>query len=154
MFILKNKSTAKPPISMRASNYNGLAINKMKDGTQSSQIWLLAENDDAVLRGLAISNFRMVEDNTGDYYPRENNIKFISLPRLAKERNRYGIASKLLLGEEPDDLSDDLKEITNMFKNEYEVFKQSEEVIKAMTIFRGKIRRGTCGRRSQGQGYR
>ena len=78
----QNKIYSKPPITIRASNYTGIAINKAKDGAKVSQIWVLAENDDNVLCGQAISNFRIREDNTGAYYPRDINIMFISLKRL------------------------------------------------------------------------
>jgi hypothetical protein len=139
---LQNKAYSKPPIEIRGSNYSGLAVNKAKDGTRTSQIWLLGENDDNVLRGQAISNFRMKEENTGDYYPREVNIMFISLPRLAKENNLCGELSKFLMGEGPDVLSDQLKPIAEMFKHEYETFKENEEVIKSMTVLEERFTEG------------
>jgi hypothetical protein len=138
----QNKRISKPPISIRASNYSGLSVNNMKDGTKNSQIWLLAENDDTVLRGKTITNFRMVEDNYGDYYPRAVNIMFISLPRLAEKSNRCGFASRLLLGEELDALQGELKEIADMFKNEYENFKRNKEVVRQMTIYEEKYAEG------------
>ena len=92
----QNKIYSKPPIIIRASNYTGIAINKAKDGAKVSQIWVLAENDDNVLCGQAISNFRIREDNTGVYYPREINIMFISLKRLSEEDCLCGELSKKL----------------------------------------------------------
>ena len=97
----QNRIFSKPPIAIRASNYSGLAINKAKDGAKTSQIWMLGENDDNVLCGQAISNFRMREDNTGVYYPREVNIMFISLIRLAGEDSLCGeLAAELGIGVE------------------------------------------------------
>ena len=135
---IQNKASTKPPISIRASNYSGLAVIKMKDQTQNSQIWLLAEDDDVVLRGQAISNFRMREDNTGDYYPREINIMFISLRRIAEDESICGKLARYLLNGNIDGLDDEssreLQEIIEMYKSEFNHFKNEEEVISSMTI--------------------
>jgi hypothetical protein len=138
----QNKINSKPPIEIRADNYSGLAVNKAKDGTKTSQIWLLGKNDDKVLRGQAISNFRMKEENTGDYYPREVNIMFISLPRLAEEQSICGELSKFLLGNDPSGLSGELKPLAAMFQREYETFKRNEEVIKSMTVLEERYMEG------------
>jgi hypothetical protein len=139
---VQNNSATKPPIAIRASNYNGLAINKAKDGAEVSQIWLLAENDDNVLCGLAISNFRMREDNIGVYYPRLNNIMFVSLPRLAEENSVCGELARLLLGETHEPKNSELSAIADMFKSEYDNFKQNEEVVNRMTILEEKYAEG------------
>ena len=138
----QNRIQSKPPISIRASQYNGLAINKAKEGAKVSQIWLLGENDDNVLCKQAISNFRMKEENTGDYYPSEVNIMFVSLPRLAEEDNICGELAKFLMGANLDHVSDELEPIIKMFKQEYEIFKQNEEVIKSMTILEERYEEG------------
>ena len=147
----QNKISTKPPIEIRASNYSGLAINKAKDGTKSSQIWLLGENDDKVMQGQAISNFRMVEDNTGEYYPQDVNIMFISLPRLAEEQSLCGELSRFLMGSDADLLSDQIKPIAEMFVDEYENFKENEEVVKAMTILEEKFFEGISIGREEGR---
>jgi len=146
----QNKTTSKPPIAIRASNYNGLAINKAKDDTKTSQIWLLGENDDNVLRGQAISNFRMREENTGEYYPRDVNIMFVSLPRLAEEIGICGELARLLMGSDSTEISDELKPIIGMFKHEYEVFKENEEVIQSMTVIEERFVAGKEEGREEG----
>jgi hypothetical protein len=130
----QSRINSNPPIAIRASNYNGYAITKMPEGSQNSQIWLLAENDDSVLKRQSISNFRIVEDNTKEYYPREVNIMFVSLPRLSAEDNECGWLAKLLLGYEIGLRNNRIDEIAQMFRHEYNVFKKEEEVAKSMTM--------------------
>jgi SHS2 domain-containing protein len=139
---VQNNSATKPPIAVRAGNYNGLAVNKAKDGAEVSQIWLLAENDDNVLCGLPISNFRMREDNIGVHYPRANNIMFVSLPRLAEENSVCGELARLLLGKVHEPKNGELNGLADMFKSEYDNFKQNEEVVKRMTILQEKYAEG------------
>jgi hypothetical protein len=88
----------------------------------------------------------MVEDNTGEYYPRETNIMFVSLPRLAEEMGLGGELSQLLLGNPVHGLSDELKPILEMFRHEYEDFKENEEVVKSMTILEEKYTEGRIER--------
>jgi hypothetical protein len=138
---VQNKAASNPPISIRASEYSGLAINKAGRGAAVSQIWLLGENDENVLHGQTISNYRMVEENTGEYYPRALNTMFVSLPRLARETGLGGELSRVLTGEapEPENLSDEIKGIAEMFSHEFESFKRDEEVVKVMTIVEEKV---------------
>jgi len=139
----QNRAFSKPPIEVRASNYSGLAINKANDNTKVSQIWLLAENYENVLCGQAISNFRMKEENTGEYYPRDINIMFISLPRLAEEDSLCGKLSKLLMGTiVEDELSGELMPIAKMFKREFEVFKENEGMVQSMTVLEERYEEG------------
>jgi hypothetical protein len=138
----QNKATTRPPISIRASNYFGLAINKAEGGAEVSQVWLLAENDDQVLLGQVISNFRMIEDNTGGYYPREMNIMFVSLPRLAEELGLGGELAQMMLGKPVSTMSSKVRGIWEMFQREYDHFKENEEVVKSMTILEERYTEG------------
>jgi hypothetical protein len=147
----QNKTKSDPPIAIRASNYTGLAIIKTSEGRQNSQILLLAENDDNVLLGQDISNFCMKEENLGAYYPRAVNIMFISLPRLSREDNEYGQLAKLLMGMKCAHLSDRLKGIAEMFKYEFNHFKESEEVVKTMTVLDEMRMVGRAEGREEGQ---
>jgi len=146
----QNKSRTNPPIAIRASNYSGLAINEVQDDTKVSQIWLLAENDDDLLLRQAISNYRTREENTGAYYPRDLNIMFISLPRLAEENNIYGELSKLLMGMEVEELSIELKQIAEMFQREFENFKEDKEAVKRMTVLEEKMEEAKLEGRAEG----
>jgi plasmid maintenance system antidote protein VapI len=138
----QNKVNSNPPIAIRASNYCGLSVQRFKDFNRNSQIWLLAENDDTVLCGQYISNFRTVEDNTGVFYPREVNIMFVSLPRFSEEDSIYGDLSRLLLGVNDQYINDSLKPIKEMFQSEFISFKEKEEVMRTMTALEEKYLEG------------
>jgi hypothetical protein len=86
----------------------------------------------------------MKEENTGAYYPRDINIMFISLQRLSEENTLCGELSKFLLGTTTatGELSNELKPITEMFKREYTIFKENEEVVQSMTILEERLEEG------------
>ena len=121
------------------------------NGRENANVWLLGENDDNVLCGQAISNFRMREDNTGVYYPREVNIMFISLIRLAEENNICGELARLLLGLGMGGTDNELRTIAEMFKHEYETFKDEEGLIKSMTILEERYEEGLAVGEAMGE---
>ena len=132
---IQDRTASKPPIPIRAHNYTHMAISKADEKAKISQIWFLGEVNNALHgKGKAFSNFRWKDDVSGNYYPLEVNLMFISLPRLAKEKTVCGELSRFLLGEISDVTSEVLKPIADMLKQECEIFVKNEEVIESMTI--------------------
>ena len=133
----QNSKYSVPPLEIRASEYTYLAIKNAK--AEVSQIWFLREGHDVLQEGF-FSNYRWKNDVNDKYYPRKINTMFVNLPKLAKEDTVCGELSKFLLGEVSDVVNEELKPIIEMFKREFEVFKESEEVIDAMTILEEKLK--------------
>jgi hypothetical protein len=76
----------------------------------------------------------MRDDNTGWYFPQDVNIMFISLPRLSEESGFYGDLARLLLGAGYEGTDETLLALKEMFSQEFQVFKENEEVLKSMNI--------------------
>jgi len=128
-----NWANSVPPVILRAIEYFSLGIAHSK-GKIANQIWLLAEDIEELLHEETFTNYMLKDIVTGNIYPNNSTIMFISLRKLSKKSNVAGELARFLLGEEVNPSYEEVKNIANSFINLFNDFKEDKEVQAVMTV--------------------
>jgi hypothetical protein len=92
-----NRARANPPVEIRSVEYFGLGIGHSR-GKIANQIWLLAEDVDAVLHGKPFTRYMLKDEVTGNAHPTSSGIMYISLQKLSQEKSSVGELASFFLG--------------------------------------------------------
>ena len=129
----QNRAKAIPPVETRAVEYFGLSIGHSK-GKTANQIWLMAEDLEAVLHDKMFARYILKDEVTGKAHPGDSGILYVSLPRLAQNKSTAGELAAFLLGliAEPED--EKVKAIANNFNMSFDSFKSDKEVVNMLSL--------------------
>jgi len=123
----QNKAITVPPIPIRSVEYFGLGIGHSR-GKLANQIWLLAEDVDAVLQGKTFAHYILKDEDTGHTHPSTSGILYVSLDKLSHENTPAGDLAALLLGKEKSTTDENVSMILKAFSASFENFKSDKEV--------------------------
>jgi len=123
----QNKATTTPPIPIRAVEYFGLGIGHSK-GKPANQIWLLAEDVDAVLQGKTFAHYILKDEATGHTHPGTSGILYVSLEKLSHENTPAGELAAVLLGKEKSTTDKNVGRVIQALSASFENFKDDKEV--------------------------
>jgi hypothetical protein len=129
----QNKANTTPPVKTRAIEYFSLGIGHSK-GKISNQIWLLAEDIKELLHGEIFTNYILKDTVTGNLYPNNSSILFVSLQQLSKQNNEAGELSKFLLDEKIEPSYKEVIKIIESFSDLFYIFKEDKEVRSVITV--------------------
>jgi len=129
----QNRASTIPPISTRAIEYFSLGISHSK-GKIANQIWLLAEDVKELLHDEVFTNYLLKDNVTGNSYPNNSSIIFVSLQKLAKNNNIVGELSKFLLGKQVEPTFTEVKSIVKNFDSLFNDFKEDKGVKTVITV--------------------
>ena len=129
----QNRANTIPPINERAIEYFGLGIGH-SDGKIANQIWLLAEDAKDLLYDEKFTNYMLIDNITGNLYPNNSSIMFVSLQKLSKEKTVAGELSRFLLGEELEPVKEEVRNISKEFGKLFHIFKEDKEIKAMMTV--------------------
>ena len=123
----QNKAITAPPIPIRAVEYFGLGIGHSK-GRPANQIWLLAEDVDAVLQGKSFAHYILKDEKTGHTHPATSGILHVSLSRLSQESTPAGEMAAILLGKGRNALDENVAKVVESLGVSFENFRSDKEV--------------------------
>jgi len=129
----QNKANTQPPIEVRSVEYFGLGIGHSK-GKRSNQMWLMAEDVDAVLHGKAFARYILKDEATGKTHPATSGIMYVSLSRLSKESGPVSELAAFLLGSTECPQYDIVRKITMSFNSSFDAFKADKEVTTMLSL--------------------
>jgi len=147
----QNRTDTVPPISDRALLYFSLGLSLMQPDGVSNQIWLLAEDDNELLVGKAISCFRTLEEEVFTPFPNGSRMMFVSLAQLAETDNVAGELASFLLGSDIMPKHDVTLCVTERFSRKFETFKVDKEVKDKMTRADDLIAQGKAEGKAEGK---
>jgi len=124
----QNKATTTPPIPIRAVEYFGLGIGHSK-GKPANQIWLLAEDVDAVLQGKTFAHYILKDEATGHTHPGTSGILYVSLEKLSQENTAAGELAAVLLGKENSTSDENVARVLTAFNASFDNFKSDKDVV-------------------------
>jgi len=132
---LEFQNRAKPdvPVEIRSVDYFGLGIGQSR-GKLANQIWLLAQDVDAVLHGETFTRYILNDEVTGKDHPTTSGIMYVSLTKLSKEDSPAGELAAFLLGKVADPKNEVVKKIADAFKKSFSTFKADKEVARMLTL--------------------
>ena len=123
---VQNKASTKPPIETRAIEYLGLSLGH-NSGKNITQIWILAEDVDSVLKGEIFANYVFKNEQTGESYPINTSLMFISLRKLAPWADECAELAQFLLGKNSLPTSETVKAIIKGFEKAFVEMKDDKE---------------------------
>jgi len=127
------RATTDPPVEIRSVEYFGLAIGHSK-GKIANQIWLLANDVDAVLFNEIFARYVLKDEVTGNAHPSTSGIMYVSLTKLSEEESPAGELASLLLGKNPNPRDKNVKKIAEALKSSFGSFKMDKDVVNVMTL--------------------
>jgi len=132
---LEFQNRAKPdvPVEIRSVDYFGLGIGQSR-GKPANQIWLLAQDVDAVLQGETFTRYILKDEVTENDHPATSGIMYVSLTKLSKAESPVEELAAFLLGKISDPKSEVVKKIADAFKASFSTFKADKEVAKMLTL--------------------
>jgi len=146
----QNKANSRPPITVRSVEYFGLGISHSK-GKLANQIWLLAEDLDAVLHGKTFTRYILKDEVSGSTHPATSGILYVSLTKLSEEFTQAGELAAFLLGKEMNPTNETVRKITRAFDNSFNGFKDDKEAVKVLSLaerygYEGEVKGEARGR--------
>lgn len=94
---IQNRALSKFPLETRALEYLGLSL-ASNSGKNITQLWILAQDADELLKGKTFTNYTLTDEQTGERYPIATNLMAVSLQRLAKTTGEAADLAQFLLG--------------------------------------------------------
>jgi len=113
--------------------YFGLGIGHSK-GKLANQIWLLAEDVDAVLCGKTFARYILKNEATGKRHPAISGIMYVSLGKLSEEESPAGELALFLLGKASELKDRAVKKIAKAFSASFKEFQADKEVTKMLSL--------------------
>ena len=144
-----NKASTIPPIETRAVEYFILGI-RQNSGKTANQVWLLAEDVEAVLHSEKFAHYILTDEVTGKLYPSASGIMFISLKKLSEEKSEAGELASYLLGKIKTPKYKKIKNISALFNASLNAFKNDKEVKKMMSVAETYLMEGRAEGVAQG----
>ena len=129
----QNRAKPDVPIEIRSVEYFGLGIGHGK-GRLANQMWLLAEDVEAVLHGETFSRYILKDEITGKNHPSPSGIMYISLTKLSQEDNPAQELAAFLLGKITDVKNETIKKVADAMKESFKSFKADKEVTKMLSF--------------------
>jgi len=123
----QNRATTSPPIPIRSVEYFGLGIGHSR-GKLANQIWLLAEDIDAVLQGKIFAHYILKDEVTGHTHPSTSGILYVSLEKLSQEDTPAGELAAVLLGKGNNAEDENVAKVIKALSASFENFKDDKEV--------------------------
>jgi len=97
-------------------------------GKLANQIWLLAEDVDAVLQGKTFAHYILKDEDTGHTHPSTSGILYVSLDKLSQENTTAGELAAILLGKEKSTEDKNVGRVIQALNASFENFKSDKEV--------------------------
>ena len=129
----QNKATTNPPITIRSVEYFGLGIGHNK-GKTANQIWLLAEDVNAVLLNKTYARYILKDEQTGHTHPQTSGILYVSLNKLSQEKGKAGELASYLLGKPGTPVDENTKNIITAIDAGFNKFKQDKDVVSVISF--------------------
>jgi len=123
----QNKAITVPPIPIRSVEYFGLGIGHSR-GKLANQIWLLAEDVDAVLQGKTFAHYILKDEETGHTHPSTSGILYVSMDKLSQENTPAGELAAILLGKEKSTEDKNVGRVIQALNASFDNFKSDKEV--------------------------
>jgi len=145
----QNRARPDIPIEIRSVEYFGLGIGHSK-GKLANQIWLLAEDVEAVLHGQIFARYVLKDEATLASHPTESGILYVSLAKLSQEDTPAGELASFLLGKATTPRHNNIQSITQDFISSFNNFKSDKEAVNMLSLYERAKSEGRSEGRSEG----